>query len=109
MDIVFEAGSSEAERILLLLMNTAQLEYLLRKIFEALVVGRCKRISSLVLSNNGLADETARVMHQLLQAIDVCTLTSLDLSNNSINQQSLSRAIKRNSTLKYLNVRSGGG
>ena len=79
-----------------------------RKIFEALITGRCKRISSLVLSNNGLADETARVMHQLLQANDTCTLTSLDLSNNLINQQSLSRAIKRNSTLKYLNVRGCG-
>ena len=78
-----------------------------RKVFEALLMGRCKRISSLVLSSNGLADETARVMHQLLQ-IETCTLTSLDLSYNAINQQSLSRAIKRNSTLKFLNVKGCG-
>ena len=56
----------------------------------------------------GLADETARLMHQLLQANDVCSLTSLDLSHNNINQQSLSRAIKRNSTLRFLNVKGCG-
>ena len=78
------------------------------QIFEALLTGRCRRITSLILSSNGLADETARLMHQLLQANDVCSLTSLDLSHNNINQQSLSRAIKRNSTLKFINVRGCG-
>ena len=79
-----------------------------RKIFEALLTGRCRRITSLILSSNGLSDETARVMHQLLQNNEVCTLTSLDLSHNIINAGMLSRAIKRNTTLKFLNVKGCG-
>jgi hypothetical protein len=38
----------------------------------------------------------------------VCTLTSLDLSHNIINAGMLSRAIKRNTTLKFLNVKGCG-
>jgi len=74
-----------------------------RKLFDAMLTGEYRVLTSLVLAGNTLKDLKNNGLIEMLRAED-CSLTSLDVSSNPLSGAMVMRSLKFNASITYLNV-----